>query len=255
MPDDINRSTPPSPAPATPLRHREKSFHEEPLYTRGRIHNYKEYGPWSYEDHEGLAHGRPSRHYSGPRTVQFKGLGDGNSDDEAVGLKYRINEFFPTVAGSKSPTQTFRSSYYGADCASQPFKSFLGPKHTVQRSSYQYQESSSYAKQIYEAYHSDQQDYSNHMGSMNPLEDHDRKIIIEFCHLLEKSKQLFNGLRELPQYGHKQWSLYFGRTFDIYTRLWKYQQQHRAVLDSKYGMKRWQIGEIASKIGQLYYHF
>ncbi|XP_063837575.1 protein SCAI [Ostrinia nubilalis] len=90
---------------------------------------------------------------------------------------------------------------------------------------------------------------------MNPLEDNERKIIIEFCHLLEKSKQLFNGLRELPQYGHKQWSLYFGRTFDIYTRLWKYQQTHRTILDTKYGMKRWQIGEIASKIGQLYYHF
>lgn len=30
---------------------------------------------------------------------------------------------------------------------------------------------------------------------MNALEDHERKVIIEFCHLLEKSKQLFNGLR------------------------------------------------------------
>ncbi|XP_013136550.1 PREDICTED: protein SCAI [Papilio polytes] len=90
---------------------------------------------------------------------------------------------------------------------------------------------------------------------MNPLEDHERKVIIEFCHLLEKSKQLFNGLRELPQYGHKQWHSYFGRTFDVYTKLWKFQQQHRLVLDNKYGLKRWQIGEIASKIGQLYYHF
>lgn len=61
--------------------------------------------------------------------------------------------------------------------------------------------------------------------------------------------------RDLPQYGHKQWQAYFGRTFDIYTRLWKFQQQHRAILDSKYGLKRWQIGEIASKIGQLYYHY
>ncbi|XP_068619623.1 protein SCAI [Battus philenor] len=90
---------------------------------------------------------------------------------------------------------------------------------------------------------------------MNPLEDHERKVIIEFCHLLEKSKQLFNGLRELPQYGHKQWHSYFGRTFDVYTKLWKFQQQHRGILDNKYGLKRWQIGEIASKIGQLYYHF
>jgi hypothetical protein len=33
--------------------------------------------------------------------------------------------------------------------------------------------------------------------------------------------------RDLPQYGHKQWQAYFGRTFDIYTKLWKFQQQHR----------------------------
>ncbi|XP_059059852.1 protein SCAI [Achroia grisella] len=93
------------------------------------------------------------------------------------------------------------------------------------------------------------------MENMNPLDEHERKVIIEFCHLLEKSKQLFNGLRELPQYGHKQWHSYFGRTFDVYTKLWKFQQKHRCILDSKYGLKRWQIGEIASKIGQLYYHF
>nr|CAD7395586.1 unnamed protein product [Timema poppensis] len=37
-------------------------------------------------------------------------------------------------------------------------------------------------------------------------------------------------IRDLPQYGHKQWQAYFGRTFDIYTKLWKFQQQHRAVL-------------------------
>jgi hypothetical protein len=74
-------------------------------------------------------------------------------------------------------------------------------------------------------------------------DDYDDKIIQEFGHLLEKSKQLFNGLRlgilicsfflfvfhfrDLPQYGHKQWQPYFGRTFDVYTKLWKFQQQHR----------------------------
>ena len=85
--------------------------------------------------------------------------------------------------------------------------------------------------------------------------EEERKIVAEFAHLLEKSKQLFNGLRDLPSHGHKQWQGYFGRTFDIYTKLWKFQQQHRAVLDTRYGLKRWQIGEIASKIGQLYYHY
>ncbi|XP_041368658.1 protein SCAI-like [Gigantopelta aegis] len=87
------------------------------------------------------------------------------------------------------------------------------------------------------------------------MDENERKVVNEFCHLLEKSKQLFNGLRDLPQYGHKQWQSYFGRTFDVYTKLWKFQQQHRQILDGKYGLKRWQIGEIASKIGQLYYHY
>ncbi|CAH1787122.1 unnamed protein product [Owenia fusiformis] len=96
----------------------------------------------------------------------------------------------------------------------------------------------------------------NPTAAQNQPQDHeDKKIINEFCHLLEKSKQLFNGLRDLPQYGHKQWQAYFGRTFDVYTKLWKFQQQHRQILDTKYGLKRWQIGEIASKIGQLYYHY
>jgi hypothetical protein len=30
---------------------------------------------------------------------------------------------------------------------------------------------------------------------MASTEEQDRKIVLEFCHLLEKSKQLFNGLR------------------------------------------------------------
>lgn len=33
------------------------------------------------------------------------------------------------------------------------------------------------------------------VAKMDPHEDQDRKIVLEFCHLLEKSKQLFNGLR------------------------------------------------------------
>jgi hypothetical protein len=31
------------------------------------------------------------------------------------------------------------------------------------------------------------------------MEAEERKVIAEFCHLLEKSKQLFNGLRDMPQ--------------------------------------------------------
>ncbi|KAI3384354.1 hypothetical protein SNEBB_008228 [Seison nebaliae] len=80
-------------------------------------------------------------------------------------------------------------------------------------------------------------------------------VVNEFVYLLEKSRQLFNGLRDLPQYGKSHWQSYFVRAFDIYTKVWRFQQQHRAILDGSYKLKRWQIGEIASKIGQLYYHY
>uniref|UniRef100_A0A3B4VAC5 Suppressor of cancer cell invasion n=1 Tax=Seriola dumerili TaxID=41447 RepID=A0A3B4VAC5_SERDU len=74
----------------------------------------------------------------------------------------------------------------------------------------------------------------------------ERKTVTDFCYLLDKSKQLFNGLRDLPQYGHKQWQSYFGRTFDVYTKLWKFQQQHRLFpsLIPHYAITRvWSISE------------
>ena len=41
------------------------------------------------------------------------------------------------------------------------------------------------------------------------------------------------------------------------SQLWKFQQEKRTILENRdyYGLKRWEIGEIASKIGQLYYHY
>ncbi|RUS15213.1 protein SCAI [Endogone sp. FLAS-F59071] len=84
------------------------------------------------------------------------------------------------------------------------------------------------------------------------------KVVEEFQYLLEKSQQLFAGLRDLPPTGsNRQWQPYFQRTFEVYTKLWKFQQSNRIILEDKtnYGLKRWEVGEIASKIGQLYYHY
>jgi Protein SCAI len=80
----------------------------------------------------------------------------------------------------------------------------------------------------------------------NPIE--------EYRYYLDKSQQLFAGLRELPHTG-RNWQPYFQRTFEVYTRLWKHQQQHRQILEREFGLKRFEIGELASKIGQLYYHY
>lgn len=85
-----------------------------------------------------------------------------------------------------------------------------------------------------------------------------QKLVEEFQYLLEKSQSLFSGLRDLPPTGsHRQWRPYFEKTFEVYTKLWKFQQSHRSILENKsnYGLKRWEVGEIASKIGQLYYHY
>ncbi|KAA3670869.1 uncharacterized protein DEA37_0000931, partial [Paragonimus westermani] len=86
------------------------------------------------------------------------------------------------------------------------------------------------------------------MASDRNVEQRDRSVVSEFCHLLEKSKQLLNGLRDLPQHGHKQWKAYFWRTFDVYTKLRKFQQQYRLKPDELCRLKRWQMGEVASKI-------
>ncbi|KAI9598912.1 protein SCAI [Syncephalis fuscata] len=80
-------------------------------------------------------------------------------------------------------------------------------------------------------------------------------VIEEFQYLLEKSQQMFSGLRDLTPLGSRHWRGYFQKTFEVYTRLWQFQQKHRTMLVDAYGLKRWEIGEIASKIGQLYYHY
>ncbi|KAL0077826.1 protein SCAI [Phycomyces blakesleeanus] len=85
-----------------------------------------------------------------------------------------------------------------------------------------------------------------------------QKLVEEFQYLLEKSQSLFSGLRDLPPTGsHRQWRPYFEKTFEVYTKLWRFQQAHRPILENKnnYGLKRWEVGEIASKVGQLYYHY
>ncbi|KAJ2642706.1 hypothetical protein GGF44_001520 [Coemansia sp. RSA 1694] len=87
--------------------------------------------------------------------------------------------------------------------------------------------------------------------------ERDRETVEEFEYLLEKSQQLFSGLSDLPEIGSKYWMPHFQRTFEVYTKLWKFQNQHRVLLEKPehYGLKRWEVGEIASKIGQLYYRY
>ncbi|KAL9229581.1 hypothetical protein vseg_005032 [Gypsophila vaccaria] len=74
-----------------------------------------------------------------------------------------------------------------------------------------------------------------------------------FRRLLDKADRKFLHVRDLPPYGPgPSPSLYLGKVFKAYTEVWRYQQAHRADLVGS-GLKRWEIGDIASRIGQLYF--
>ncbi|KAJ4714382.1 Protein SCAI [Melia azedarach] len=75
-----------------------------------------------------------------------------------------------------------------------------------------------------------------------------------FRALVESADRKFARVRDLPLYGNRsQNQHYFHKVFKAYMRLWKYQQENRTKLVES-GLNRWEIGEIASRIGQLYFN-
>ena len=47
--------------------------------------------------------------------------------------------------------------------------------------------------------------------------------------LMEHARTEFGSLRDLPLYGRKQWERYFQKAFQLYARLWTFQQENRSV--------------------------
>uniref|UniRef100_A0A803PD97 Protein SCAI n=1 Tax=Cannabis sativa TaxID=3483 RepID=A0A803PD97_CANSA len=73
-----------------------------------------------------------------------------------------------------------------------------------------------------------------------------------FRALVESADRKFARVRDVPAYGRVHNQHYFQKVFKAYMRLWKYQQENRSRLVET-GLNRWEIGEIASRIGQLYF--
>ncbi|BBG97080.1 Protein of unknown function D [Prunus dulcis] len=71
--------------------------------------------------------------------------------------------------------------------------------------------------------------------------------------LLHKADKKFSKIRELPYYhrNRHEYDAYFYKVFKVYTQLWKFQQENRQKLVEA-GLRRSEIGEIASRIAQLY---
>jgi len=76
----------------------------------------------------------------------------------------------------------------------------------------------------------------------------------QFNALRVKGEKIFTRLRALPPVG-AYWEPFFEKAFNIYSKLWKMQQVYREKLQSSVGLKRWEIGELAARIAQLYYTY
>lgn len=70
--------------------------------------------------------------------------------------------------------------------------------------------------------------------------------------LVAKADKKFSKIRDLPTHERNRYDSYFYKVFKVYTQLWKFQQENRQKL-VEVGLKRWEIGDIASRIGQLYF--
>ncbi|KAG9454489.1 hypothetical protein H6P81_007393 [Aristolochia fimbriata] len=73
-----------------------------------------------------------------------------------------------------------------------------------------------------------------------------------FWSLVNKADKKFSRVRDLPFFVRNRFDLYFQDVFKVYTQLWKFQKENRQKLVES-GLKRWEIGEIASRIAQLHY--
>ncbi|PIA52030.1 hypothetical protein AQUCO_01000129v1 [Aquilegia coerulea] len=81
--------------------------------------------------------------------------------------------------------------------------------------------------------------------------DTSTEVTKTFRTLVESADRKFVRVRDVPLYGRAPYH-YFHKVFKAYTKLWKFQQENRLKLVES-GLQRWEIGEIASRIGQLYY--
>eukprot|EP01063_Lacrimia_lanifica_P018452 TRINITY_DN25355_c0_g1_i1.p1 TRINITY_DN25355_c0_g1~~TRINITY_DN25355_c0_g1_i1.p1 ORF type:complete len:482 (+),score=147.48 TRINITY_DN25355_c0_g1_i1:45-1490(+) len=83
----------------------------------------------------------------------------------------------------------------------------------------------------------------------------DAKVVQRYIALMERSKEAVGLLAGLPQYAFTCASIdpFVAKAFEGLGELWRLQLKYREVLARVYNIKRWEIGEIASRLGQLYY--
>ncbi|KAK4372294.1 hypothetical protein RND71_007678 [Anisodus tanguticus] len=90
------------------------------------------------------------------------------------------------------------------------------------------------------------------MSQQNSSSSNNIPVSEVYWSLVAKADKKFSKIRDLPYYQRNRYDTYFYKVFKVYTQLWKFQQENRQKLVEA-GLKRWEIGDIASRIGQLYF--
>ena len=79
------------------------------------------------------------------------------------------------------------------------------------------------------------------------------EVVMRFDELCRNTNSLFSRIQQLPSYtaDPTKWKSLFFHAFSQFDLLWQYQQEQRQTLE----LRRSQIGEIGSKIAQLYFSY
>ena len=79
------------------------------------------------------------------------------------------------------------------------------------------------------------------------------EVVMRFDELCRETNSLFSRIQQLPSYiaDTTKWKSLFFHAFTQFDLLWQFQQDQRHTLE----LKRSQIGEIGSKIAQLYFSY
>ncbi|KAI6655496.1 hypothetical protein LOD99_1995 [Oopsacas minuta] len=85
---------------------------------------------------------------------------------------------------------------------------------------------------------------------IQPENTYSKEVVMKYDELCRISNDLFSRILQLPAYtaDSTRWKSLFFQAFSQFDILWQYQQQQRQALD----LRRYQIGEIGSRIAHLY---
>ena len=84
----------------------------------------------------------------------------------------------------------------------------------------------------------------------------DDQVVSRYLRLMDRCRKSISILEGLPLHVSSCSSVdpFVAKAFESLNELWRLQMSARPILERTYKLKRWEIGEIASRLGQLHYY-